>query len=141
VSLVEFDGALVMAFADAASNNQIRVIRNSGKNTWTLVTAAVLDANGSPITTHSALNLMPYGGSLLLVVNDNGGNIYTYFYDRNTSHWVNRLIQGTSNGSTKAGPLQTKYALSGVSFQGSAYVVFTDKANGAPSIMTTAAGS
>lgn len=138
VSLVEFDGALVMAFADAAANNQIRVIRDSGKNTWTLVTAAVLDANGNPITTHSALNLVSYGGSLLLVVNDNGGNIYTYFYDRNTSHWVNRLIQGTSNGSTKAGPLQTKYALSGVSFQGSAYVVFTDKANGAPSIMTTA---
>jgi len=141
VSLVEFDGALVMAFADAASSNQIRVIVNGGKNTWTLITDAVLDASGNAVTTHSALNLMPYGGSLLLVVNDSGGNIYTYFYNRNTSQWGNRLIQGTSNGSTKAGPLQTKYALSGVSFEGAAYVVFTDKANGAPSIMTTATGS
>jgi hypothetical protein len=142
VSLIEFGGALLLAFADSANNNAIQVLRNTGGNTaWTQLTAAVKSANGQPVRTHSALSLVEYGGAVVLVVNDNNGNIYTHGYEPKANRWVDYLISGTSNGNGVSAPLQTKYGLSAVSFGGDAYVVFTDKANGAPSIMTTATGT
>ena len=67
--------------------------------------------------------------------------LYTHGYEPKANRWVDYLISGTSNGNGVSAPLQTKYGLSAVSFGGDAYVVFTDKANGAPSIMTTATGT
>jgi hypothetical protein len=139
VSLIEFGGALLLAFADSANNNAIRVLRYAGGNTtWTQLTAAVKSANGNPVTTHSALSLVAYGGAVVLVVNDSNGNIYTHGYDPTANRWIDYLIQGSTNGNGASAPLQTKYGLSAVGFGGDAYIVFIDKASGTPSIMTTA---
>lgn len=138
VSMVEFDGALVLAFADAGNHNAIRVLRNAGGNTWTQLTAAVNDASGQPVTTHSALSLVQYGGILMLVVNDANGNIYTHGYDKAGARWYDYLIQGTTVAGGPVAPLQTKYALGACGYQGNAYVVFANKADGALAIMTTA---
>jgi len=139
VSLVEFDGSLVLAFLDIKSGLTIRVLqRKAGGGQWIQLTDAVKNSAGQPITTDTALSLVSYGGMLVLAVNDSGGNINTYAWLPESNRWVDYLIQGTSNGKPTKTPLQTKYGFSAVGYEGDAYVVFTDKANGAPSIMTTA---
>lgn len=66
------------------------------------------------VATHSVLNLVQHGGLLLLVANDFNGNIYTHGYDATTGRrgdylWIHYSIQGTSNGSTQAAPLQARF--------------------------------
>lgn len=138
VSLTEFDGTLLLAFVNANGNNSICILQISGGEVWSLFSPIVMDTVGQIVTTHSALSLVTYGGLLMLAVNDANGNITTYAWRPTSRNWSYYQIQGTSNGNKTIGALQTKFALSPVSYEGDAYVVFTDKANGAPSIMTTA---
>jgi hypothetical protein len=137
VSLVEFNQALLLAFADASSGAIHMLSSSDGKN-WTQLTAAVRSANGNPLTTYSALSLVAYGSFVMLVVNGPNGNISTHAYDPATHTWMDYQINGVSNNGSTTLPLQTMYGLSAVAWQGNAYAVFIDKANGAPSIMTTA---
>lgn len=141
VSLVEFDGGLVLAFVDTANHNYVSVLRTIDGSKWQQVVAAVNSASGQAVVTHSALSLVPYGGLLLLAVNDSNGNIYTHGYDPKTHQWKDYLIQSMTGGGNQRVPLQTKYALSPASFGGDAYVAFIDKANSSLSIMTTASNT
>ena len=138
VSLVEFDTSLILAYADAGNGNAISLLQTTDGKSWTLLTAAVKGANQTPVTTHSVLSLVPYGGLLMLVVNDSSLNLNTYAWNPNTKQWQQYLIQTTTGSNGGRVPVQTKYALGVTGFQGDAYVVFIDKANGSPSILTTA---
>lgn len=138
VGMTAYAGSLVMAFVNANGSNSICVLQIDGGEVWSMFSPVAMDPVGQVITTHSVLSLVTYGGLLLLVVNDSSGNISTYGWRPESKCWSYYQIQGTSNGGKTIGTLQTKYALSPVTYEGAPYIVFTDKANGAPSIMTTA---
>lgn len=138
IGFTEFGDALLIAYADANANNHINLLRYIGSDTWNSYPGPALDTAGKAITTHSALSLVTYGGALMMVVNDSNGNIFTYVYRELSGNWAYTQLQGVSNDGTTVAPYETKYALSPVSFGGNAYVVYTDKAKGVPSVMTTA---
>lgn len=138
VGMTEYGGALVMAFVNANGNNSICVLQIDGGEAWSMLSPVAEDPFGQIITTHSVVSLATYGGMLLLLVNDDNGNIITYAWRPQSQCWTYYQIQGTTNGGKTITALQTRYPLSPVTYEGAPYIVFTDKANGAPSIMTTA---
>lgn len=136
VGLTEYNGTILLAYCDSTAKS-VCVVQNDGGEGWNLFCDVVQDANGVTVTPHSALSLVTYGGFLLLVVNDANGNITSYSWQQATRTWTYYQVQVKSS-SGKVAPVQTKFAMSPTVYQGDAYVVFTDKANGAPSILTTA---
>ncbi|HEX7816396.1 hypothetical protein [Dyella sp.] len=141
VSLVEYQDSLLLAYADVTSGGAIRIAQSADGKNWTQLAGSVRSASGQPIWTASALSLVVYGGLLAVLVNDTNGNITAHTYLNSTGRWVDYTVQGTSNGSTGKAPLQSLYGWSALAWQNQAYVVFSDKANGAPSIMTTASST
>lgn len=138
VSLIEFNTELWLAFVDANNNNAISLLRYDSSKAWRQDTAVVSDRNGNAWTTHSVLSLVQYGGMMMIVINDSSGNLYALQKLAQQSGWASVQINARSGNATNAKPVQTAYALAPTGYQGDAYVVFIDKANGAPSVLTTA---